>query len=232
MAPRPAKKSKAIIVSSDNDDELNLVPNSDDSSSDVEEPEGEIVLVEAEAPATPPPTVRKWKHVDKEKDKGKRLFYWYYNQRLIVMFAILGPPKEITYTITLTSAMDMKKTASKRKPKSGNIRLNDNEPYETFEAQMLVQIAKTLKPRIEDISQYEIRCTINRVISKPGMLVGLEGDYATMVASAIKSKEPHIVNLTVEELEGADDANKENENESDNDQAGKRKGSKKVRICR
>jgi hypothetical protein len=148
------------------------------------------------------------------------------------MSAVKEPPKEITYTITLNSATDMKKAVSKCKPKSGNICLNDDEPYETFEAQMLVQIAKTLKPQIEDISQYEIRCTINHVISKPKMLVGSEGDYGIMVASAIKSKELHIVNLTVEELEGADDANKENEKDSDEDQAGKKKGMKKVCICR
>jgi hypothetical protein len=97
---------------------------------------------------------------------------------------------------------------------------------------MLVQIAKTLKPQIKDIIQYEIRCTINCVVSKPRMLVGSEGDYVIMVASAIKSKELHIVNLTVEDLEGADDANKENERDSDEDQAGKKKGMKKVRICR
>jgi hypothetical protein len=69
-APRPVKKSNAIIVSSDDEDELNLAPNPDDSSSDsdVEEPDGEIV--KAGAPVTPPATVRKRKQVDK-KDKGE-----------------------------------------------------------------------------------------------------------------------------------------------------------------
>jgi len=43
MAPRPTKKSKPIVDSSDDDDELNLVWNPDDSSSDVEELEVEIV---------------------------------------------------------------------------------------------------------------------------------------------------------------------------------------------
>jgi len=149
------------------------------------------------------------------------------------MFAVPEPPKEITYTITLTSATDMKKAISKRKPKSRNICLNDDEPYETFKAQILVQIARTLKPQIEDINQYEIWCTINRVISKPRMLVGLAGDYATMVASAIKLKEPHIVNLMVQELGGVDDVNKENEkDDSDEDRAGKKKGKKNVGICR
>jgi hypothetical protein len=66
MAPHPVKKSKAIIVLSDDEDELNLVPNPDDSSSD-SEPDGGIV--EAGAPVTPPATVRKRKRVDK-KDKG------------------------------------------------------------------------------------------------------------------------------------------------------------------
>ena len=60
----------------------------------------------------------------------------------------------------------------------------------------------------------------------------MKGDYAIMVVSAIKSKEPHIVNLTVKELEGVDDTNKENEkDDSDEDRAGKKKSNKKVHIC-
>jgi hypothetical protein len=68
MVPRPAKKSKAIIVSSDDEDELNLVPNPDDSSSDSDAKEPDREIVEAGAPVTPPATVRKRKRVDK-KDK-------------------------------------------------------------------------------------------------------------------------------------------------------------------
>ena len=71
MAPRLTKKSKTIIVSSDDDsdDELNLVQNPDDPSSDLEEPEVEIV--DAAALATPPATVKKQKRVDKEKEKDE-----------------------------------------------------------------------------------------------------------------------------------------------------------------
>jgi len=68
MAPHLTKKSKTIIVSSDDsDDKLNLVQNPDDPSSDLEEPEVEIV--DAAALATPLATVKKWKCVDKEKEK-------------------------------------------------------------------------------------------------------------------------------------------------------------------
>jgi len=56
-----------------------------------------------------------------------------------------------------------------------------------------------------------------------------EADYVMMVESALKSKSPHIVNISVEEIAGA---NKENEanKDSDNNKVGKKK-KKKVHIC-
>jgi hypothetical protein len=56
MAPCSAKKPKAIIVSS-NDDELNLIHSPDNPSSEEEE-ELEVELVEAEAPVTLPATAK------------------------------------------------------------------------------------------------------------------------------------------------------------------------------
>ena len=64
------------------------------------------------------------------------------------------------------------------------------------------------------------------------MLLGLEDNYTTMVTSATKSKSPHIVNVTVEELEvdgDKDDADKVNEEITGNVQ-GKRSENKKVSI--
>ena len=71
MASCPTKKSKTIIASSndDSDNELNLVQNPDDLSSDLEEPEVEIV--DAAALVTLLATVNKWKCIDKEKEKDK-----------------------------------------------------------------------------------------------------------------------------------------------------------------
>ena len=61
------------------------------------------------------------------------------------------------------------------------------------------------------------------------MDVESEADYVMMVESALKSKSPHIVNISVEEIAGA---NKENEanKDSDNNKVGKKK-KKKVHIC-
>ena len=63
------------------------------------------------------------------------------------------------------------------------------------------------------------------------MLVSSEGDYTTMVASAVKSKSLHIVNITVGELEVDNNADKENE-EAVGDVWQKKDGNKKVCICK
>ena len=138
---------------------------------------------------------------------------------------------KITYSITLTSATEMKKPVSKCKVKSGNVRLNDDEPYSTFSAQLLVVITSTLKPRLEGLHQYKICCIISNILPKPGMLISSEEDYTIMVATALKSKGPHIINITVEELDEDDGVDKENE-ESQSGEWGKKGSKKKVCICR
>ena len=125
----------------------------------------------------------------------------------------------------------MKKPVSKCKVKSGNVRLNDDEPYSTFSAQLLVVITSTLKPRLEGLHQYKICCIISNVLPKPGMLISSEEDYTIMVATALKSKGPHIINITVEELDEDDGVDKENE-ESQSGEWGKKGSKKMVCICR
>ena len=228
---RSQKKSVEIISSSDDEgsDELNM-KNPDNSESDEEEEEDQNLHLPAPllTPLTPPATTGKQKRGQKEKEKSKQ-DYLHGIQCLIHLFAVPETSAEITYMLTLTSAAELKKAASKRKTKSANLRLNSNEPFDTFRAQILVKISQALKPRTENIANYEIRCTINRVISKPGMEVESEADYVMMVESALKSKSPRIVNISVEEITGANKENEQNE-DSDDNEAGKKK-KKKVRIC-
>jgi hypothetical protein len=228
---RSQKKSVEIISSDDDEgsDELNM-KNPDNSESDEEEEEGQNSHLPAPllTPLTPPATTKKRKRGQKEKEKSKQ-DYLHGIQCLIHLFAVPETSAEITYMLTLTSAVELKKAASKRKTKSANLRLNSDEPFDTFKAQILVKISQALKPRTENIANYEIRCTINRVISKPGMDVESEADYVMMVESALKSKSPHIVNIGVEEIAGANKENEQNE-DSDDNEAGKKK-KKKVRIC-
>ena len=234
---RSKKKSVEVILSSDDEesDELNM-KNPDDPESDEDDDDDEENLhIPGPAPRampTPPATTKKRKWGQKEKEQGEQNFYLPCIQCLIGPFAVPETPIEITYMLTLTSVAELKKTVSKRKTKSANIRLNSDEPFDTFKAQVLVKISHALKPRTENIANYEIRCTINRVISKPGMDVESEEDYAMMVESALKSKSPHIVNICVEEIEGVAGANKENEQneDSDDNETGKKK-KKKVRVC-
>ena len=79
MAPRPTKKSKPIVDSSDDDDELNLVWNPDDSSSDVEELEVEIVGLKHLSPRQ-----LLWRNGSMLTRRGREIkvsdkFYWHYN---------------------------------------------------------------------------------------------------------------------------------------------------------
>ncbi|KIM88857.1 hypothetical protein PILCRDRAFT_3027 [Piloderma croceum F 1598] len=202
------KKSVEIILSSDDEksDDLNIKDHNDPESDDDDDDEEESLHL-----PTPPATTRKRKRGQKEKEQVPEM------------------PEEITYMLTLTSVTELKKAASKRKTKSANIRLNSDEPFDTFKAQVLVKIGHALKPRTESIANYELRCTINCVISKPGMDVESEEDYTMMVESALKSKSPHIVNICVEEIERDAGANKENEQNEDSDDydTGKKKKKKK-----
>ena len=223
------KKSIEIILSSDDEksDDLNIKDCDDPESDDDDDDEEESLHL-----PTPPATTRKWKRGQKEKEQGKQSNYVDCMDCLICLFAVPEMPKEITYMLTLTSVTELKKAASKHKTKSTNIRLNSDEPFDTFKAQVLVKIGHTLKPQTENIANYELRCTINCFISKPGMDFESEEDYTMMVESALKSKSPHIVNICVEEIERDAGANKENEQNKDSDDydMGKKK-KKKVRIC-
>jgi hypothetical protein len=48
--------------------------------------------------------------------------------------------------LTLTSATELKKAALKHKTKSTNLRLNSDEPFDTFKVQIIVKISQALKP--------------------------------------------------------------------------------------
>ena len=53
--------------------------------------------------------------------------------------------RQIAYMLTITSAAKLKKAAAKRKPKTQNLCLNSDEPYDTFKAQILVKISTAIK---------------------------------------------------------------------------------------
>ena len=207
------KKSVEVISSSDDkgsepSDELNMKdPDKEETNDEEEEDQNSHPPVSLLTQLTPPATTKKQKQGQKEKEKSKQ-DYLHSIQCLIHLFAVPETSAEITYMLMLTSAAELKKAASKRITKSANLQLNSDEPFDTFKAQILIKISQALKPQTENIADYEICCTINRLISKPGMDMESEVDYVMMVESALKSKYPHIVNIIVEEITGVNKENK------------------------
>jgi len=71
--------------------------------------------------------------------------------------------------LTITSAAELKKATTKGKPKTQNLRLNSNEPWNTFKAQIMVKISSSIKPNNIDLDDYTVLFFITRLVSKPGM---------------------------------------------------------------
>ena len=124
--------------------------------------------------------------------------------------------KTLTYIITMLSAMEAKKPVSKRVTKNQSFQLSTNESWDTMKAQILAQISDTLKPSFLDFANYSVNYYIPRVLPKPGLSLAIEHDYTLMIrrARSMTAKDP-ILNIVVEEIDVADDGNKENERESE-----------------
>ena len=130
------------------------------------------------------------------------------------------PIPKLDYILTLFSATEMKKSATKREPKKSSLQLSADEPWDTVKAQILVKIDEVLKPSILSIDNYEVLFTIPRVVSKPGYPLASATDYTILLDRSAKSK---LVQLSISTV--VDDGNKENE-EVDNAAAEKLKKKK------
>ena len=96
------------------------------------------------------------------------------------------------------SAKEALKDLKKRTGKNAYMVLNSNLPFDTWRAQLLVQIENTLKPRELDINDYEIHFTVARISPSP-LLVALDEDYLNMLEQVGRSKDSEC-NVYVQEL--------------------------------
>ena len=121
----------------------------------------------------------------------------------------------------------MKKAAAKRKSKVQNFRLDSDEPWDTFKAQVLSKIDAAIKPHAIDFDNYTFLFYITHLVPTPGMSIEDAEDHSFMIEQALKTKNP-MVNIVVEE-KSKGDSDKENDEESDEDK-GTKKNKKKVRA--
>jgi hypothetical protein len=85
-------------------------------------------------------------------------------------------------------AKERSKDLKKRTGKNTYMILNNNEPFDTWNAQLLVKIEKMLNPSKLNISDYEIHFTIARISPLP-LMVSSEEEYANMLERMGKSKD-------------------------------------------
>lgn len=145
------------------------------------------------------------------------------------MFCVEPPsiaPKSYTLSVSIFSARELKKPASKRVPHTGTFPFSDNEPWSTVAAQLLVQISVALFPLVLDISNYTVNVLATCVIPKPGLPMNSETDYALVIKHLASSKAPNlIVNATVNKKSDASGRSLSPDKENDKESA---KNKKKV----
>ena len=171
----------------------------------------------------------------------------------IVFAAPSKPSKTITYILSIISPLEAKKTVSKCIPIGRQLELQLDEPWDTLQAQILIQIDSVLHPSKIQFSDYNISFTIACTISQPLPLTSV-ANYSFLVSQATKGKSVLTVKITCEQMVGGvrdhlmvlceymlidtqiptkDGKNKENEdnrNDQSDDKSGNKKKKKKSNV--
>jgi hypothetical protein len=133
-------------------------------------------------------------------------------------------PVEVTYILSILSAAEARKSViSKRVAKTAIFKLSSDEPWDTLKAQLLVKIDHALHPSLIQYDHYDIKFSIPRVFSKPGLSLDHATDYNLIVKGRNKD---FAVNVTVVQL-GSDD---DKENEAEMELAKDKSQKKSVRV--
>lgn len=106
--------------------------------------------------------------------------------------------KKFTFNIAMFSAKEASKDLKKRAGKNAYMVLHNNEPFDTWNAQLLVKIEKMLNPSKLDIANYEIHFTIARISPSP-LTVSSNEEYTNMLERVGRSKDL-ACNVYVQEL--------------------------------
>jgi hypothetical protein len=120
------------------------------------------------------------------------------------------PETKLNYILSVYSPSEMKKPAAKRRAKTSSIQLLATEPWDTIKAQLLVKIDSLLKPKSINFEDYDIICTIPRIITKPGIPLASSTDYNLLLERSHKS---NLINVTI--TPSSDPSDKENDSAED-----------------
>jgi hypothetical protein len=92
---------------------------------------------------------------------------------------------KINYVLSISSSLEMRLAASKRKPIGRLLALSSLEPWDTFRAQILSTLDKALSPANINIDDYEISYVIPRIVTQ-ALPLESETDYGHMISKATK----------------------------------------------
>ena len=140
----------------------------------------------------------------------------------------LATTMNLHYTLAILSATELQKPVSQQEPKGASLTLATDKPWDTLKAQLLAKIDSALQPCNIILANYQIKYQIPRVLSKPGLDLNCEEDYADLVDHShnIKSNPPTI-NVNIQPISGGSGRDNVKENEEE-DGSGK---TKKVHVA-
>ena len=103
-------------------------------------------------------------------------------------------PKVVTYVVSMISASEAKKPATKRATKHATCQVQTDRPWSTLQAQLLAKISDALKLKIINFANYEALFHIPRLLSKPGMVLAGDADYQILLqrVASIKKLDPIV----------------------------------------
>ena len=104
----------------------------------------------------------------------------------------------VTYNLARFPTSEHTKELKKRNGKNTFMKLDYDEPFDTWKAQLLIYINKILQPEKLDFNHYEVNFTIARISTAP-MPISCEEEYKDMLECLGKSKNP-VCNILVQEL--------------------------------
>ena len=95
---------------------------------------------------------------------------------------------KLTYNLSMFMASEIKKDLKKRTGKNSYMKLDSDEPFDTWKAQLLAQIDQHLHPERIQLDDYDITFAIPHISPSPITIQSNE-DYGLLVERTLKSKE-------------------------------------------
>ena len=94
----------------------------------------------------------------------------------------------VTYNLAIFPAKERMKDLKKRTGKNTFMKLDTNEPFDTWKAQLLVRIDKILAPEMLDLANYEVNFTVARISVAP-MAISCDEEYIDMLGRVARTRD-------------------------------------------